>query len=166
VTGVEPTAASNPADPQNADAADITGIIVPVPEAEAYAPHPHITLLAPFHRGADLLDPGLHAELRAFFATVAPFDFKLVEVRTFPDAHVYLAPEPDEPFREMTIALNALYPDCPPYGGLFPDIIPHLTIDATAHPNPLPIDAHASIAQLVHSHSGAWDVITRFSLAG
>jgi 2'-5' RNA ligase superfamily len=166
VTGAEPTAASNPADPRSADAPDITGIVVPVPEAQAYALHPHITLLAPFRRGADLVDPGLHAELRGYFATVAPFDFKLVEVRSFPDAHVYLAPEPDERFREMTIALNSRYPDCPPYGGMFRDIIPHLTIDATTHPNPLPIDAYASVAELVHSHRGAWDVITRFALAG
>jgi hypothetical protein len=144
-------------------APDITGIIVPVPEAQLYAPHPHITLLAPFRARAALDDPDLHAALRDFFAARTPFDFKLVEVRKFPNAQVYLAPEPDEPFRAMTVALTECYPETPPYGGQFPDIIPHLTIDALSQPNPLPIEAHATIAQLVHSHDEAWDVIANFS---
>jgi hypothetical protein len=147
----------------NPEAPDITGIIVPVPEAQAYAPHPHVTLLAPFRARSELDQPALHAALRDFFATRAPFHFKLVEVRKFPNAQVYLAPEPDEPFRAMTLALTEQYPDTPPYGGQFPDIIPHLTIDAACQPDPLPIAAHATVAQLVHSHDDAWDVVATFA---
>jgi 2'-5' RNA ligase len=149
-----------------ADVPDITGIIVPVPEAQAYAPHPHITLLAPFRARAELDHPDLHDALRNFFAERAPFHFKLVQVRQFPNAQAYLAPEPDEPFRAMTIALTEQYPDTPPYGGQFPDVIPHLTIDARSNPYPLPIAAHATAAQLVHSHADAWDVVATFGFHG
>jgi hypothetical protein len=145
---------------------DITGIIVPVPEARPFAPHPHITLLAPFRDRSDLFDDSLRADLRAVFATKSAFRFRLVEVRRFPDDHVYLVPDPDEPFRAMTIELSNRYPDCPPYGGAFSQIIPHLTIDPESRPEPLPIDARATVTQLVHSHGEEWDVLATFPLAG
>jgi 2'-5' RNA ligase superfamily len=145
---------------------DITGIIVPVPEARPFASHPHITLLAPFRDRSELFEDSLRADLRAVFATTPSFHFRLVEVRRFPDDHVYLVPEPDEPFRAMTIELSNRYPECPPYGGAFSQVIPHLTIDPDVRPHPLPIDAHATVTQLVHSHGEEWDVLATFPLAG
>ena len=112
---------------------EITGLVVPVPEAAAFAAHPHITLLAPF-RPRRLLDAKLQHELAALFAPVAAFDFRLVDIRVFPDGHVYLAPEPAEPFRELTNVLAVRYPDTPPYEGLFDDVIPHCTIDTERVP--------------------------------
>ena len=38
-------------------AREITGIVIPVPEAQPYAAHPHITLLAPFRPRPRLDDP-------------------------------------------------------------------------------------------------------------
>ena len=140
---------------------EITGIVVPVPEAAAYAEHPHITLLAPF-RPRRLFDEQLERELAAVFAPVPAFDYKLVDVRTFPDGHVYLAPEPAEPFRELTNVLAVRYPDTPPYEGLFDDVIPHCTIDPDTPRPVLPIDARATEAQLVHSYAEVWDVVARF----
>jgi 2'-5' RNA ligase len=145
---------------------DITGIIVPVPQARRFAPHPHITLLAPFRDPSELVDDSLRADLRAVFASTSPFHFRLVEVRRFPDDHLYLVPEPDEPFRAMTIELSHRYPDCPPYGGAFSEVIPHLTIDPDTRPHRLPIEAHATVTQLVHSHGEEWDVLATFPLAG
>ena len=169
VTSPEPRRAG-PADETASETPDetpeITGIIVPVPEAQAFAPHPHITLLAPFRVRPLLGDDALHAEMREVFAGVPPFDFKLVEVRQFPDEHVYLAPEPDEPFRAMTFELSARFPDCPPYGGAFTDVIPHLTIDPGSEPELLPIEARATVAQLVYSYGITWDVIATFPLTG
>jgi hypothetical protein len=143
---------------------DITGLVIPVPEAQPFAVHPHVTLLAPFGSRARVDDPALHTELLAFFGSVAAFDFALVEVRKFPAGFFYLATEPAVRFRELTNALAARYPDFPPYEGQFTDVIPHLTLDEDAHPEPLPIRAHASIAQLVHSHLGAWNVVGEFPL--
>jgi hypothetical protein len=143
---------------------EITGLVIPVPVAQPYAVHPHVTLLAPFGSRTRVEDPALHTELRGFFGAVAPFDFALVEVRKFPAGFFYLAPEPAWRFRDLTNALAARYPDFPPYEGQFTDVIPHLTLDEDAHPEPLPIRARASVAQLVHSHAGEWNVVAEFAL--
>ena len=146
---------------------EITGIVVPVPEACDYAAHPHVTLLAPFRTRERLEDPVLQRALRDFFAGRAPWDFTLTDIRHFPEGGVtYLAPEPATPFRTLTLELAAQYPDCPPYGGLFPDVIPHLSIDRSIDPALLPIRARAAVVHLVHSHGTVWDVFGTFHLAG
>jgi 2'-5' RNA ligase superfamily len=145
---------------------DITGIVIPVPEAKPYADHPHITLLAPFRSREQLFRTPLRDALERFFAPIAPLSFALVETRVFPDGHVYLAPEPDEPFRAMTLALAAIFPECPPYGGQFDTVIPHVTISEEVLPGALPISVYAEVAQLVHSHGESWDVIGVFDLGG
>ena len=143
---------------------EITGLVIPVPEAQPFAVHPHVTLLAPFGSRARVDDPALHSELQGFFGSVPAFDFVLVEVRKFPAGFFYLAPEPAARFRDLTHALAARYPDFPPYEGQFTNVIPHLTLDEDAHPEPLPIHAHASVAHLVHSHEDAWNVVATFPL--
>jgi hypothetical protein len=143
---------------------EITGLVIPVPEAQPFAVHPHVTLLAPFGSRARVDDPRLHTDLLAFFGAVAAFDFALVEVRKFPAGFFYLAPEPAGRFRDLTDALAARYPEFPPYEGQFTDVIPHLTLDEDAHPEPLPIRAHASAAQLVHSNADVWTVVRNFPL--
>jgi hypothetical protein len=147
-------------------ATEITGIAVPVPEAQAYASHPHITLLAPFRPRNRLDDHRLRKDLRRFFARVAPFSFALVASRRFPDGIDYLAPEPADPFRTMTAELADRFPDCPPYGGQFDSVIPHLTVDRAVPTDVLPIRGHATVAQLVHSYAQAWDVVDTFGFRG
>ena len=41
---------------------------------------------------------------------------------------LYLSPEPDAIFRDITLRLSKMYPDCPPYGGLYDDPKPHVTV--------------------------------------
>ena len=53
------------------------------------------------------------------------------EVGRFPTV-VYLAPEPSEPFDRLTEAIDARFPDFPPYAGAFDGVIPHLTITESA----------------------------------
>ena len=140
--------------------------MIPVPEAQPFAVHPHVTLLAPFGSRARVDDPALHSELHGFFGSVPAFDFALVEVRKFPRR--VLLPRTrtrgavPRPHRTR---VAARYPDFPPYEGQFTNVIPHLTLDEDAHPEPLPIHAHASVAHLVHSHEGAWNVVATFPLA-
>ena len=45
---------------------------------------------------------------------------------------VYLAPEPDTPFARLTAEIAARYPDHPPYGGAFEEVVPHLTVAESA----------------------------------
>jgi 2'-5' RNA ligase superfamily protein len=87
----------------------------------------HVTLLGPF-LPLDRLDAALLDELARYFAARPPFPFRLSEVRRFSGGAVYLAPEPEQPFRDMTLELAARYPETPPYGGQFDHIVPHLTI--------------------------------------
>ncbi|WP_260474783.1 2'-5' RNA ligase family protein [Streptomyces sp. WAC 05379] len=41
---------------------------------------------------------------------------------------LYLAPEPDTHFRRLTEAITARWPEHPPFGGQFDDVVPHLTV--------------------------------------
>ncbi len=61
-------------------------------------------------------------------AAVAPFDYRFARTGWFGQQVLYLAPDQAEPFRELTERLWAAFPDCPPYGGQFEEVIPHLTI--------------------------------------
>ncbi|MFL6156046.1 MAG: 2'-5' RNA ligase family protein [Marmoricola sp.] len=122
----------------------ITGIVIPVAEADrlvrsrtgSLAPRQlpgtgpvpaHITLLAPFLPEAAIDDTVL-GRLADFFADVTPFDFELTEVCEFPGGITYLAPEPAATFRLLTAELHRMFPEFPPYGGTFDDVVPHLTV--------------------------------------
>ena len=41
---------------------------------------------------------------------------------------VYLAPSPAAPFRQLTHELFRRFPEHPPYGGAFDDVVPHLSV--------------------------------------
>ncbi|MFE6081479.1 2'-5' RNA ligase family protein [Streptomyces virginiae] len=41
---------------------------------------------------------------------------------------MYLVPEPDTPLRRLTQAIADRWPEAPPYGGRFAEVVPHLTI--------------------------------------
>lgn len=91
--------------------------------------HAHITVLAPWITNPASRDLAVVAGIAA---TQDPVEVTLAEVDTFPDGVIYLRPEPDEPFRKLTTALLAEFPDYLPYGGRFPDPVPHLTLDHRA----------------------------------
>jgi 2'-5' RNA ligase len=149
------------------------------PSAAAGMPA-HITLLYPF-KPPDEVDEIVLDRLRQYFARFAPIQFALSAIRRFPVEVLYLAPEPDEPFRQLTLAIWNRYPETPPYGGKWPDIVPHLSVawlvdeqklDAVADEfveasrASLPIRATASEVALMDNRSGRWQVRARFSLGG
>jgi hypothetical protein len=120
----------------------ITGVVIPVPEADRFLQSAsgeprrlpgvgtvpaHITLLAPFLPEGQL-DDSTWETLGEFFADITPFSFELTDVCEFPSGVTYLAPEPAATFRRLTSELHKLFPEFPPYGGAFDDIVPHLTV--------------------------------------
>ena len=138
----------------------------------------HITLLYPFiapeQIGAGTLDA-----VAACFSGFAPIAFSLTEVRRFPTETLHLAPAPDEPFRKLTMAIWDRFPETPPYGGAWPDIVPHLSVgrfaDAgaleraadeftRAAQTALPVRAHASTAVLLVNTTGRWVIGNTFQL--
>jgi 2'-5' RNA ligase len=129
-----------------------SGLIVAVPEAEPlvqdlraqYDPAAlvgvpaHITILTPL-MPRELLTDAVLRSIRRALAKQKPFRFQLRRVSRFP-LTTYLVPEPAEPFVEMTTVVAREFPEFPPYGGRFDQIIPHLTVADQS-------DAFASIAE-------------------
>jgi hypothetical protein len=139
----------------------------------------HITLLYPFKPPNEIGETILH-NLRLCFARVPAFSFALASVRRFGVTTLYLAPEPDEPFRRLTFAIWESYPETPPYGGRHPDVVPHLSIAdqitderqfesvasdfARASRAVLPIRATAADVALMDTTAGRWEIRSTFML--
>src|SRR6266851_7208029 len=169
-----------------------SALVVLVPEAEAVvkpfrdqydhsaaAGMPaHITLLYPF-KTPDEIDQMTLDRLRGCFACFEPVRFSLGTVQRFSNEVLYLAPEPDESFRQLTLSIWILFPETPPYGGKWPDIIPHLSVAQLANEQrltaiaedfaktsqgELPIHAFASEVALIDNRSGRWKVRVMFGL--
>src|SRR5579863_5161972 len=118
-----------------------SALLVAVPEAEpAVGEHrarldqsardgvpAHLTVLYPFLPPA-AIDGAVLTSLRRLFAGFAPFGVTLDRVSWFGEEVVWLAPRDDRPFRALTGATWAAFPECPPYGNKYADVIPHLTI--------------------------------------
>jgi 2'-5' RNA ligase len=168
-----------------------SGIVVPVHAAEPLVAHwrtrwdpaadlgvpAHVTLLGPF------LPPPVPAAdveaLHAFFATVAPCEVTYASVGRFPGGVLYLAPSPAGFFVGLTERLAEAWPQCPPYGGAYDTVVPHLTLCDGAPPEEcdaaavevtpaLPLVARASEAWLMAQAEpgGRYGVVARFPFGG
>jgi len=166
-----------------------SALIIPVPEAEALVGAwreqyddsartgvpAHVTVLYPFLPPEEVT-PADVEQLAALFATAPATRFALVAVRRFSRGVLYLAPEPEGFLRELTRRTWALYPHRPPYGGVFRDVIPHLTVAQIPDQSVLdavevevsrglPIAAHATEAWLMlQNGEGRWQAGHRFPL--
>jgi len=166
-----------------------SGLIVTVPQAEpavsawrsqldpmaALGVPAHLTVLFPFVPPAGI-DEATRTTLRELLSSVTTFDFSLVATRWFADTVVWLAPDPDAPFRVLTQAVADAFPAYPPYGGQFPDPVPHLTIADRGPPEAmhapeqqlqpaLPIRSTArSVTLLTELPTGRWDQTATFFL--
>jgi 2'-5' RNA ligase len=170
----------------------MTALVVLVPEADdlvkpfrdRYDPSAangmpaHITLLSPF-KPLDEVDEIVLRDLRRCFRRFAPIRFSLGSIRRFPTEVLYLAPEPDDPFRQLTLAIWEHFPKTPPYGGKWPDMVPHVSVawlpdeqqlDGVTHDftgvarEKLPIQAIAAQVVLMDDSSGRWEIHATFGL--
>lgn len=166
-----------------------TALIVKVPEAErlvrswraqfdsaaAFGVPAHVTVLVPF-LSRSAIGPDTIAELQQVCARHRAFPVRFLECRRFSEA-LYLAPQPDTQFRALTSAVAARWPEAPPYGGQFEDVVPHLTvahgqelsvldqIEADLAPR-LPVSAYISAIQLVAFTGDLWREEHQFELGG
>ncbi|MFC8365372.1 2'-5' RNA ligase family protein [Streptomyces griseorubiginosus] len=163
-----------------------TALVVPVPEAEpavrawrdrfdpaARAGVPaHVTVLFPF-LPEPLVDAGTRAVLDEIFGSHPSFDVRFEDCGRFPGL-LYLAPAPDTPFRRLTEAVVARWPEAPPYGGKY-EPHPHLTVaqsdddtlldEAEADiRDRLPFSARVSKVDLVAYTGTDWQHLTSFTL--
>jgi 2'-5' RNA ligase len=168
-------------------------IVILVPEAEGlvqsfrdrYDPSAkvgmpaHITLLYPFKSPDEIDEVALHT-LRHCFLRFPPFKFSLKTINQFAGETLYLVPEPEDPFRELTLGIWGCYPETPPYRGRYSTVIPHLTVadrlarehrlgkiarefEQASHGR-LPILAQAAEVALMDTRSGRWEINTMFRL--
>jgi 2'-5' RNA ligase len=164
-----------------------TGLVVRVPEAEpavrawrerldpgARAGVPaHVTVLFPF-LDAGRVDDGVCAEVGEVLARHRPFEVRFERCGRFPGV-LYLVPEPDVPFRRLTESVVERWPETPPFGGRFADVVPHLTVaqgqDDTVVDKVeadlcgrLPVVAHVSSVDLLVHDGTRWRQRASFAL--
>jgi 2'-5' RNA ligase len=108
-------------------------------------------------------------------AAAPNFDLTFRRTARFPEV-LYLDPEPAEPFRALTAAIAAEWPEHPPYEGVHETVIPHLTVAESEDPalldriaadvEPhLPLDTHVDEASLfVEDDTGRWHEHSRLPL--
>jgi hypothetical protein len=169
-----------------------TALIVPVCEAEelvgpyrrlldhtaAWPVPAHVTVLYPFVPPARITD-GLIGAVGSCLATARTFTCMFSRVAWFGEDVVWLAPDPDAPFRTLTEALWRRFPECPPYRGAFPNPTPHLTVGSShladltdmqraAHDlqAKLPITARINRVRLIMGTEmpGSWRTVAEFAL--
>ncbi|WP_060886173.1 2'-5' RNA ligase family protein [Streptomyces caniscabiei] len=164
-----------------------SGLIVRVPEAEpavrawrdrldpsARAGVPaHVTVLFPF-LDESRIDNDACAALGEVIGRHRSFETRFEHCGRFPGI-LYLVPEPDIPFRRLTEAIADRWPEAPPFGGQFDDVVPHLTIaqgqdDAVLEEaeadlrSRLPVTARVSSVDLLVHDGTRWQQRASFAL--
>ncbi|MFJ3339549.1 2'-5' RNA ligase family protein [Streptomyces sp. NPDC086766] len=95
------------------------------PSARAGVPA-HVTVLFPF-LDESRIDARVCLTLTGVLGRHRAFDLWFEGCGRFPGV-LYLAPEPDGQLRLLTEVIADLWPEAPPYGGRFTEIVPHLTV--------------------------------------
>lgn len=85
----------------------------------------HVTVLYPFVPSPSAEEL---ARLVAVAAGVPAFTLTFSSTAWFDEHVVFLAPDDPSPVAGLTEAVVAAFPDFPPYGGAFEEVVPHLTI--------------------------------------
>ena len=165
-----------------------SALLVPVPEAEPFVQRhrfrhdsvalrgvpAHITVLFPF-MAPGAISAATTDTVRQALTRFSAFPFSLTRLDRFPEGACYLAPDPTEPFRRLTMAIAQHFPAYPPYAGAHTEVIPHLTVaqspDAPADEleaieSQLPIRCIAREAWLmVEGGDHRWSTRSRFAFA-
>ncbi|NUK01110.1 2'-5' RNA ligase family protein [Streptomyces lunaelactis] len=164
-----------------------SGLIVRIPEAEpavrawrdrldpsARAGVPaHVTVLFPF-LDESRIDSGACAAIGEVIGRHRPFETRFEHCGRFPGL-LYLVPEPDIPFRRLPEAIPDRWPETPPFGGQFDEVVPHLTIaqgqdDAVLEEaeadlrSRLPVTARVSSVELMVHDGTRWQQRASFAL--
>ncbi|MET9962263.1 2'-5' RNA ligase family protein [Streptomyces sp. NPDC006326] len=73
------------------------------------------------------MDGSVQADLADLIGGHRAFNLRFARFGRFPEV-LYAVPEPDTQVRRLTEAIVERWPEAPPYGGKFADVLPHLTI--------------------------------------
>jgi len=171
-----------------------SAVLIPVPEAEgvvsghrdrldraaAWGVPAHVTVLYPFLAPSAITAAAI-ASLADAVGSISAFDCEFAATAWFGEEVIWLAPRPDQPFRALTQAVSVAFPGFLAYGGVYDDVVPHLTVgDRPASGVTelraaeaevlrwLPIQAHISRVWLMTGHAapGSWQAVAELPLAG
>jgi len=133
---------------------------------------PHVTLIFPF---ADTDEIGNRREgVARVLGAFAPFEITFRKTARFPKL-LYLPPEPADGLIAMTEALADAFPEFPPYGGRFDEVVPHVTVAESEEDEvlagierelvtQLPVKARVRRAWLVEKEAVGWSRRVPFPL--
>lgn len=151
-----------------------TAIIVAVPAAEPLVSDhrlvldpaaglgvpAHVTVLYPFVAPAALNEQVI-AQVRRVASRLPAVQANFSGIGWFDTQVVYLVPEPGDWFRGATAAMHDAFPQCPPYRGIYEDVVPHLTLGDGGD-----VDAMRRAAEEVQRGLPVADPIDRLLLIG
>lgn len=137
-----------------------SAVVVPVPAAEplvatwrerfdssaAQGMPAHITALYPF-LAEERLTGAVVGRLCDLCAAVPVLEVDFRRTARFPHV-LYLDPEPASGLWELTASIAERWPETPPYGGMFDEVIPHLTVAHSANVDVLDDVAAAVLRRL------------------
>jgi 2'-5' RNA ligase len=103
------------------------------PDAVAAGIPLHVTLLFPFVPREEL-DDGILRTLQELFAARTRFTLTLSKIGEFPGV-VYAVPQPAGELADWIADLSERFPEYPPYGGEFAEIVPHATLGTWDEPD-------------------------------
>ncbi len=86
----------------------------------------HVTALYPFLGDHDLTE-GVLAGLSALCGEFSELRVRFDRPGRFPGV-LWLDPEPAAGLLDLTVRIASRWPQAPPYGGQFADVVPHLTV--------------------------------------
>lgn len=87
----------------------------------------HITVIYPF-QAPDRMTEADHVRLQHIFTSLSGFMLVGASTAWFNQAVLYVEPQDPSPIIELAEAVVDAFPDFPPYGGAFEQLIPHLTV--------------------------------------
>lgn len=133
----------------------------------------HITVLFPF-LAESRIDALVHSALADVLGSRPAFDLRFERCGRLPGV-LCLVPDPDTQLRQLTEAIADRWPEAPPYGGRFAEIVPHLTIaqgqeDAVLEKaeadlaGRLPFTSHVSSVELIVYDGTKWQERASFTL--
>lgn len=136
----------------------------------------HLTLLYPFVPPARV-NRAVVSRFEGVSKGLRQFDAEFDDFGWFADQVLWLAPSRPEPFENLISRLTDAFPEFPPYGGAFDEVVPHVTIGEGGAPRllraamdairpQLPLKSRVASLSLMtgSTEPGSWHVVDRVAL--
>ena len=90
--------------------------------------YPRMSLCSIRSLSQSAVDETVLARWRAAIQSISAFSCEFARTRWFDEEVLWLDPAPADPFRQLTTAVWDAFADYPPFGGVYDEIVLHLTV--------------------------------------